>query len=59
MLCVYLSSCVQVFVCESGQRVNCNSSISVSDLSLSGEMGTAVEMEHLQPKERAKHENSK
>lgn len=49
---MYLSSCVQMFVCESGQRVNFNSSVNLSDLSLSGEMATAVEMQHLQPKER-------
>ena len=35
--------------CESGQWVNFYSSVNSSDLSLSGETSTAVEMEHLQP----------
>lgn len=52
--CVYLSSCVQMFACEWGQRVNFNSSVNLSDLALSGDVGRAVEMEHLQPEEREK-----
>lgn len=47
-----MSNCVQMFACESGQRVNFNSSVNFSDVSLSGESGTAVEMEHIQPKKR-------
>ena len=44
-----LSRCVQMCPCESGQWVNFYSGVNSSDLSLSGETSTAVEMEHLQP----------
>lgn len=47
-----MSSCVQMFACESGQRVNFDGRVNFSDLFLSGESGTAVEMEHIQPKGR-------
>lgn len=36
----------------SGQRVNINCAVHFSDLLFSGEMCTAVEMQHLQPKRR-------